>query len=87
MALRTEHKTSSPVAAELQQVANLLGGTRLLRHKLRNPLDAHEMLLQGLPGQALRCETSLVWRAGAAPVVERFVEHVRRGSGRVSTGR
>ena len=54
MALRTEHKTSSPVVAELQQVAELLGGTRLLRHKLRNPLDAHEMLLQGLPGQALR---------------------------------
>ena len=43
--------------------------------------------VSGLPGQALRCETSLVWRAGAAPVVERFVEHVRRGRSRVSAGR
>ena len=54
MAIRTGHDTPTPVAAELQQVADLLGGTRLLRHKIRNPLDAHEMLLQGLPGQALR---------------------------------
>jgi DNA-binding transcriptional LysR family regulator len=29
------------------------------------------------PGAALHCETSLVWRAPAPPVVERFVAHVR----------
>jgi putative toxin-antitoxin system antitoxin component (TIGR02293 family) len=40
-------------AIELQQVAELLGGARILRHKLTNSLDAHEMLLQGLPGKAL----------------------------------
>ena len=39
--------------AELERVAALLGGTRVLRHRLRSPLDAHDMLLRGLPGQAL----------------------------------
>lgn len=39
--------------SELQRVADLLGGTKILRRPLRNPLDAHEMLLQGLPGEAL----------------------------------
>lgn len=28
------------------------------------------------PGAPLNCETSLVWRTGASPVVERFVAHV-----------
>lgn len=41
-------------AEDLQRVADLLGGSRTLRHKLSGPLDAHEMLLQGLPGEALR---------------------------------
>lgn len=44
---------SATEATELQQVADLLGGPHVLRHTLRSPLDAHEMLLQGLPGQAL----------------------------------
>ncbi|MET0383446.1 MAG: LysR substrate-binding domain-containing protein, partial [Burkholderiaceae bacterium] len=41
----------------------------------------------GKPGAALRCETSLVWRAGACPVVRRFVDHVRRGGPRPAGGR
>lgn len=41
-------------AEGFRQVADLLGGARVLRHPLRNPLDAHEMLLQGLPGEALQ---------------------------------
>jgi putative toxin-antitoxin system antitoxin component (TIGR02293 family) len=41
-------------SSELQRVADLLGGTPILRHPLRNPLDAHDMLLDGLPGTALR---------------------------------
>lgn len=41
-------------AMELQRVAALLGGSRVLRHRLEGPLDAHEMLVQGLPGSALR---------------------------------
>lgn len=38
---------------ELQQIAALLGGERLLRHRLESPLDAHELLLRGLPGRSL----------------------------------
>lgn len=40
-------------AMALERVAKLLGGNRVLRHPLRNSLDAHEMILQGLPGRAL----------------------------------
>lgn len=39
--------------SDLRQVADLLGGDRILRHALHGPLDAHEMLLEGLPGTAL----------------------------------
>jgi putative toxin-antitoxin system antitoxin component (TIGR02293 family) len=39
--------------AEVQRVANLLGGVRVLRHRLRTPLDVHEALANGLPGAAL----------------------------------
>ena len=39
--------------AELGRVAKLLGGARILRHKVETPLDAHELLLRGLPGMAL----------------------------------
>ena len=37
----------------LRRVAAILGGPRVLKWKLRDPLDAHEMLLRGLPGVAL----------------------------------
>lgn len=47
------YETSRTESAELQQVADLLGGPRILRHKVTNSLDAHEMLLEGLPGRAL----------------------------------
>jgi putative toxin-antitoxin system antitoxin component (TIGR02293 family) len=49
-----ETKGLAPEAAELQRVAELLGGTRVLRHKVNTPLDAHEMLIEGLPGNALK---------------------------------
>ena len=45
--------TPPPEAAELRRVTELLGGARTLRHTVRSPLDAHEMLLEGLPGKAL----------------------------------
>jgi len=38
---------------ELQRIVDLLGGARILRKPLKGPLDAHEMLLKGLPGRAL----------------------------------
>jgi putative toxin-antitoxin system antitoxin component (TIGR02293 family) len=46
-------ESSTAEAMELKRVSALLGGRRVLRHVPRNPLDAHEMLLRGLPGQAL----------------------------------
>jgi putative toxin-antitoxin system antitoxin component (TIGR02293 family) len=36
-----------------QRVADLLGGFQVLRRRLSNPLDAHELLSDGLPGAAL----------------------------------
>ena len=48
-----EHERPMTEAAQLERVAQLLGGPRILQRELRNPLDAHEMLLQGLPGKAL----------------------------------
>ena len=53
MSALPDHETSTHEAARLQPVADLLGGVRVLRHRLANPLDAHEMLLHGLPGAAL----------------------------------
>src|SRR3546814_10904074 len=38
---------------DIEAVADLRGGPRVLRHRLRDPLDAHELLSAGLPGQAL----------------------------------
>jgi putative toxin-antitoxin system antitoxin component (TIGR02293 family) len=38
---------------DFERIANLLGGPRVLRHTLRTALDAHEMLLEGLPPKAL----------------------------------
>jgi putative toxin-antitoxin system antitoxin component (TIGR02293 family) len=49
-----EHKTPTTEMVEVERVAGLLGGARILRRKIKNPLDAHEMLLEGLPGEALR---------------------------------
>ena len=53
MAELSEPAASSGQAVALQRVAALLGGARILRRTLKNPLDAHEMLLEGLPGRAL----------------------------------
>lgn len=38
---------------ELQKVANLFGGARILSRRLTSVLDAHELLLHGLPPSAL----------------------------------
>jgi putative toxin-antitoxin system antitoxin component (TIGR02293 family) len=53
MANPAERQASAPEAAAFERVAELLGGARVLRHPLRDPLDAHEMLAEGLPGEAL----------------------------------
>ncbi|AHG48482.1 antitoxin (plasmid) [Rhizobium leguminosarum bv. trifolii CB782] len=48
-------KTPSPAAGsgELQKIEALLGGSRILSRRLTNALDAHELLLHGLPASAL----------------------------------
>jgi putative toxin-antitoxin system antitoxin component (TIGR02293 family) len=53
MAHSRQGQAATAEAIELERVANLLGGARVLRHPLRTPLDAHEMLARGLPGEAL----------------------------------
>lgn len=53
MANLIENEVPVAEAVELQRVADLLGGTRILRRPLRNSLDAHEMILRGLPTRAL----------------------------------
>ncbi len=53
MTVLTEASPLPQSEPELQRVAALLGGEGILRHLLRSPMDTHEMLLQGLPGEAL----------------------------------
>jgi putative toxin-antitoxin system antitoxin component (TIGR02293 family) len=49
----TRSEASTGQAGELRRVVDLLGGERVLRRRLTSPLDAHELLVQGLPGKAL----------------------------------
>ena len=37
----------------LGHVAVLFGGRRVLRHRVSTQFDAHEMILHGMPGEAL----------------------------------
>ncbi len=53
MAKVFDDEASAVEAGGFRRVTDLLGGASVLGHRLRNPLDAHEMLLQGLPGEAL----------------------------------
>lgn len=55
MAERTEHGHEKPATeiGEIARIADLLGGPKVLRHRLRDPLDVHEFLSQGLPRAAL----------------------------------
>lgn len=53
MATRLQADTSGGDTGGFQQVVDLLGGSRVLRHRLNDPFDAHEMILQGMPGAAL----------------------------------
>ncbi len=44
---------ASIAGGELQKIEALLGGTRILSRRLTSALDAHELLLHGLPASAL----------------------------------
>jgi putative toxin-antitoxin system antitoxin component (TIGR02293 family) len=46
--------SEGPVSGdEFLHVSKLLGGQRLLRHRVAGPLDAHALILEGIPGAAL----------------------------------
>jgi len=53
MAVAAEKIAPETTTNELQKVAALLGGARVLACSLTSPLDAHELLLRGLPASAL----------------------------------
>jgi putative toxin-antitoxin system antitoxin component (TIGR02293 family) len=53
MAALADHETPRGDATQLERVATLLGGVRLLRHRLRSQLEVHEALNRGLPGAAV----------------------------------
>jgi putative toxin-antitoxin system antitoxin component (TIGR02293 family) len=53
MAVVEKHGTPAETM-ELQRVASLLGGSRVLRQVPNSTIDAHQMLLRGLPETALR---------------------------------
>lgn len=53
MAAAAEKLPPATTGGELQKVAALLGGAKVLSCPLASPLDAHELLLDGLPASAL----------------------------------
>ncbi|MER9972612.1 antitoxin Xre/MbcA/ParS toxin-binding domain-containing protein [Mesorhizobium sp. M0085] len=53
MAMALEKAAPAAKNNELQKVAKLLGGSRILARRLSSALDAHELLLHGLPPSAL----------------------------------
>jgi putative toxin-antitoxin system antitoxin component (TIGR02293 family) len=53
MAARAGRETPSPDVASTDRAAELLGGSRVFHHRLRSPLDIHEVLSHGLPREAL----------------------------------
>lgn len=42
-----------PSGGEFDKLVRLFGGRTVLGHSVTNPMEAHEMILQGIPGQAL----------------------------------
>ena len=46
-------KPAAAAPSELDRVAALLGGPRILRRQPESALDAHELILKGLPARAL----------------------------------
>jgi putative toxin-antitoxin system antitoxin component (TIGR02293 family) len=47
-------ETADAAEPDIQRIAALLGGARLLKRRLASLLDAHKLLLDGLPSPALR---------------------------------
>ncbi|NKM16596.1 DUF2384 domain-containing protein [Rhizobium laguerreae] len=53
MVVAAKEPSSAAGGGELKKIEALLGGSRILSRSLTNALDAHELLLHGLPATAL----------------------------------
>ena len=53
MALAAKARSTTVAGGKLQKIEALLGGSRVLARRLTSVLDAHELLLHGLPASAL----------------------------------
>ncbi|MDA9405233.1 type II RES/Xre toxin-antitoxin system antitoxin [Bradyrhizobium sp. CCBAU 45389] len=53
MTAAAEKPAPKGLGNDLQKVADLLGGPRILSRRITSTLEAHELLLAGLPGSAL----------------------------------
>jgi DNA-binding transcriptional LysR family regulator len=73
-------------AIQMQTIVNLVSGGMGVAwvpasvSRLQRP-GVRYARVTGAPGPALRAHTSLIWPAGASPVVQRFVAHVRAAPG------
>jgi putative toxin-antitoxin system antitoxin component (TIGR02293 family) len=67
---------------ELRRTADLLGGRRVFPNELRDPLDVHEALSRGLPGEALTYVIEHVPALSGEPSFERAIGVSRRTSQR-----
>jgi len=76
-------------AIQMQTIVNLVSagmGVAWVPEGL-SALQRPGVRYQQLQAQVPACETSLIWRAGASPVVARFVEHVRAALAQVPKAR
>ena len=44
---------ASGTGTEFDKLADLFGGPTMLKHRVSTPIEAHEMILRGIPSQAL----------------------------------
>jgi uncharacterized protein (DUF2384 family) len=51
--MAAEHETLTSETAKLERITDLLGGDRVLKHRIKRPLDVHDTLVHGLPGEAV----------------------------------
>ncbi len=56
-----------------QKAADLLGGRKVLRRSVRSPLEAHDLLLEGLPSAAVTHLLDNFVRLKMSPSLERAV--------------
>jgi putative toxin-antitoxin system antitoxin component (TIGR02293 family) len=63
----------SSTRTAFDRAVDLLGGSKLLKHPVESPMDAHDMILRGIPSEALAHLLSNLDRLRMAPSMERAV--------------